>query len=62
VIVERVSTDVQTALREAKLQADIIARGGIPDPRTPRAYASFVRSEIDKWARVAREAKIRLDE
>jgi tripartite-type tricarboxylate transporter receptor subunit TctC len=61
-IVERVSADVQAALREAKLQGDFIGRGGIPDPRTPGAYAAFIRSEIDKWARVAREAKIRLDE
>lgn len=61
-IVERVSADVRAALREPKLQGDIIARGGIPDPRTPSAYAAFIRSEIDKWAGVAREAKVRLDE
>jgi tripartite-type tricarboxylate transporter receptor subunit TctC len=61
-IVERVSADVQAALREPKLRGDIIARGGIPDPRTPSAYAAFIRSEIDKWARVAKEAKVRLDD
>jgi len=59
--VERLSTDIRGALSEAKLRADIIARGGIPDPRTPKAYADFIRSEAEKWARVAKEAQVQLE-
>ena len=36
--VERLSTAIRDALNDAKLRGDIIARGGIPDPRTPKAY------------------------
>jgi tripartite-type tricarboxylate transporter receptor subunit TctC len=61
-LVERVSADIREALKDAKLRGDIIARGGIPDPRTPKAYSDFIRSESEKWARVAKEAQVRLDQ
>ena len=60
-VVERVSAAVRVALNDAKLRSDIIARGGIPDPSTPKAYADFIRSEAKKWSRIAREAQVQLD-
>jgi tripartite-type tricarboxylate transporter receptor subunit TctC len=61
-IVERVSADIQAALRDPQLRADIIARGSIPDPRTPQSYAEFIRAETAKWAQVAKETHIRVEE
>ena len=60
-LVNRISTDVQMVLREATLRDKIIERGSIPDPRTPVEAAEFLRSEIEKWARVAKIANVRLD-
>ncbi|HTN49224.1 MAG TPA: tripartite tricarboxylate transporter substrate-binding protein, partial [Burkholderiaceae bacterium] len=59
--VERLSADIRAALNEPKLRADIIARGGIPDPRTPINYREFIRSEAEKWARAAKEAQVQLE-
>jgi tripartite-type tricarboxylate transporter receptor subunit TctC len=59
--VQRMSDDIREALNEPKLRGDIIARGGIPDPRPPKAYEDFIRSETEKWARVAKEAQVQLE-
>ena len=61
-LVERISADIQKALNDPRLRAEIIARGGIPDPRTPKGYAEFIRAETAKWAQVAKEGRVRVDE
>jgi len=61
-IVERVSADIQKLLNDPQLRERMIDRGGIPDPRTPQEYAAFLRSEIEKWAQVAKAANVRLDQ
>jgi tripartite-type tricarboxylate transporter receptor subunit TctC len=61
-LVERISADIRGALKDPKLHGDIIARGGIPDPQTPKAYGDFIRSEAAKWGRVAKEAQVQLEQ
>jgi tripartite-type tricarboxylate transporter receptor subunit TctC len=61
-IVERVSADIQKVLNDPQMRERMIDRGGIPDPRTPQGYAAFLRSEVDKWAQVAKAANVRLDQ
>jgi tripartite-type tricarboxylate transporter receptor subunit TctC len=61
-IVERVSADIQKLLNDPQLRERMIDRGGIPDPRTPQGYTDFIRSEIEKWAQVAKAANVRLDQ
>jgi tripartite-type tricarboxylate transporter receptor subunit TctC len=61
-IVERVSADIQKLLNDPQLRERMLDRGGIPDPRTPQGYADFLRSEIEKWAQVAKAANVRLDQ
>lgn len=61
-IVERVSADIQKLLNDPQLRERMLDRGGIPDPRTPQEYAAFLRSEIEKWAQVAKAANVRLDQ
>ncbi len=60
-IVEKVSADIQRLLREPALRDKIIERGSIPDPGTPQAYGAFIQREIEKWARVAKAANVKLD-
>lgn len=60
-IVEKISRDTQAALREPALRERMITLGAIPDPRTPKQYADFIRAEIVQWGEVARIAKVKLD-
>jgi tripartite-type tricarboxylate transporter receptor subunit TctC len=61
-VVERLSVDIQMALADPGLSAAIVARGGIPDPRGPAAFADYIRSETAKWAQVIREARVKPEE
>jgi tripartite-type tricarboxylate transporter receptor subunit TctC len=61
-LVERISSDIQQVLSDPKVREDIVAKGGIPDPRTPREYAEFIRMETEKWRKLANEVHIRVDE
>jgi tripartite-type tricarboxylate transporter receptor subunit TctC len=61
-IVERISASIRSALESPELKASIIARGAIPHPHTPGDYAAFIRAEIAKWAPVAKQAGVRLEE
>jgi tripartite-type tricarboxylate transporter receptor subunit TctC len=61
-IVERISADVQQILNEPHMRAEILEKGGVPDPRNPKSYSDFIRAETEKWAKVARDAQIRAEE
>lgn len=39
----------------------LLKRGGIASGNTPAEFAAFVKSEVDKWTRVAKAARIRVD-
>jgi tripartite-type tricarboxylate transporter receptor subunit TctC len=60
-IVNRVSTDIQAILREAGFRDKIIERGSILAPGTPAEFTEYIRTEMEKWARVAKTANVRLD-
>ena len=61
-LVERIGSDVQGVLNDPAMQTDILEKGGVPDPRTPKEYAEFIRAETEKWAKVAKDAQIRAEE
>jgi tripartite-type tricarboxylate transporter receptor subunit TctC len=61
-IVDQASGDIQKVLSDAKVRQTIMERGSIPDPRTPDAYSQFIRTETEKWAQVAKDTKIQVEE
>jgi tripartite-type tricarboxylate transporter receptor subunit TctC len=60
-IVEKIGGDVRRILMDPAMQARIVERGAIPDPRGPAEFTEFVRAEIAKWGDVAKKAQIKLD-
>jgi tripartite-type tricarboxylate transporter receptor subunit TctC len=60
-IIERISADVQTILRDPEIVRRMEEMGGIADPTTPEEFAAFIRAEIAKWREVARAANVRLE-
>ena len=60
-IVTRLNSDIVKVLRSAETQDRLIALGCEPVGNTSREFAVFVSSERDKWARVIKQAGIKLD-
>lgn len=60
-VVEKIGADVRRILLDPAMQARIVERGAIADPRGPAEFAAFVKAEIAKWGEIARKANIRAD-
>lgn len=60
-VVSRLNAEVVRALRSPEIHLRLTALGAEPVGNSPDQFAAFIKSEYNKWGRVAREAKISLD-
>ena len=60
-VLARINSEVRQALVAPDLRERALAAGAEPSPSTPGEFAAFIRSEREKWARVVRAAKVRID-
>lgn len=61
-IVQRLNTEITAALKDEQIVASMRNLGVEPAPTTPEAFDAYIRSETQKWARVIRQANIRIDQ
>jgi tripartite-type tricarboxylate transporter receptor subunit TctC len=61
-IVNKVSVDLQAALRDPEVASALIAQGNEPAPATAQEFASFIRNDTARWAMIVRERHLKLDE
>ena len=59
--IERLNAEVNRALKQPALEQRFEALGCEPAGATPEAFAAYFRADIEKWARVIRNAGVRLD-
>jgi len=57
-IVARLHDEIVRALRAPEVMQRLAADGAEPVGSSPEEFAAFIKSEIDKWAKVARAAGI----
>jgi tripartite-type tricarboxylate transporter receptor subunit TctC len=60
-IVNRLYGELEKALKQQDVVQRLAATGFEPVGSTPTAFADFVRQDIERWARVIRDAGIRMD-
>jgi tripartite-type tricarboxylate transporter receptor subunit TctC len=60
-IQKRIFEEVVKLLRLPEMKELILAQGAQPVGSTPEEFASFLKSETAKWARVIKAANIRAD-
>jgi tripartite-type tricarboxylate transporter receptor subunit TctC len=60
-IVTRLNAEIVKVLRSAETQDRLVALGSDPVGNAPREFAAFVSAERDKWAKVIKQAGIKLD-
>jgi tripartite-type tricarboxylate transporter receptor subunit TctC len=59
-IIEKLNKAATSVLKSDKTRERYIAQGMDPVPSTPAHYAGYLKSEIDKWTKVVRTAKLPL--
>jgi tripartite-type tricarboxylate transporter receptor subunit TctC len=58
-IVDMVNTEIVAALNTPTLREQLATVGVIPETGTPQQFASFIRSEIEKWSGVMKYAGLK---
>jgi tripartite-type tricarboxylate transporter receptor subunit TctC len=61
-IVARLNAGFNSVLKDPKLRARIAELGAEPMPMTPQEFGKLVQSETDKWAKVIKEAGIKVQQ
>jgi tripartite-type tricarboxylate transporter receptor subunit TctC len=59
-IIDKLNREINAALSEPRMKAQIADLGGTPLPGSPAEFAKFIADETEKWAKVIRTANIRL--
>jgi tripartite-type tricarboxylate transporter receptor subunit TctC len=60
-VIARINTDANAALAHPSVKSRFEELGATPKGSTPAELAAFLKSEIDKWGPVIRDARIRID-
>jgi len=61
-IVQKLNAEIVAALNDEQVKASMRNLGVEPAPTTPEQFGSYIRSETAKWAKVIRQANIKIDQ
>lgn len=60
-IVERLSKETAAAMQSPEIRERTLAQGATPVGNSPAEFERFVRSEVERWTKIIRQAGIRLE-
>jgi tripartite-type tricarboxylate transporter receptor subunit TctC len=60
-IVAKVSGELVKMLKAPEMKEKILQQGGLASGNTPEEFTAYVKAEIDKWARVAKAARVQVE-
>ena len=60
-IIERLNTDLRKTMAEPEIKAGLVAQAIELQPSTPEELQDYMRSEIDKWAKVVKDAGAKIE-
>jgi len=60
-VLDRLAAETAKAAKSAEMQEKLAAQGFIPDGSGPAAFAAYVKDEIAKYARIVKDANIKVD-
>ncbi|QJR13776.1 Bug family tripartite tricarboxylate transporter substrate binding protein [Usitatibacter palustris] len=60
-IVDRLSAEIQKVLAKPEVQEQMLVQGAYATPSSPEQAQAAIRAEIDKWAKVIKDANIKAD-
>ncbi len=60
-MVAKANADLAKMLKSPDMKEKILQQGGIASGNSPEEFAAFIKSETDKWAKVAKAAHVRVE-
>lgn len=60
-IINRVNTEIMATLKLPDVRARIVATGAEPAPNSPAEFDGYIKSEIGRWTKVIKEARIKVE-
>jgi tripartite-type tricarboxylate transporter receptor subunit TctC len=60
-ILDRLSAEIQKVLAKPEVQEQMLVQGAYATPTTPEQAQAAIRAEIEKWAKVIKDANIKAD-
>lgn len=60
-MVVKANAELAKMLKSPDMKEKILRQGGIASGNSPEEFAAFIKSETDKWAKVAKAAKVRVE-
>ena len=60
-MIVKANSELAKMLKSPDMKEKILQQGGIASGNSPEEFATFVRNETEKWAKVAKAAKIRVE-
>ena len=60
-IVDKLNNEINAALADPKMKAQLAEFGGVPMPMTPADFGRLIADETEKWAKVIKFAGIKAD-
>jgi tripartite-type tricarboxylate transporter receptor subunit TctC len=60
-MVVKVNAELAKMLKAPEMKEKILQQGGIASGNSPEEFSAFIKSETEKWAKVAKAAKVKLE-
>jgi tripartite-type tricarboxylate transporter receptor subunit TctC len=60
-VVDKVSSDVQRALKEPDIAQPFATQGMEPHPTSPQGLASYIREDTARWSKIVKERNLKVD-
>jgi tripartite-type tricarboxylate transporter receptor subunit TctC len=60
-VLDRLAAETAKAAKSAEMQEKLASQGFIPDGSGSAAFASYVKDEIAKYAKIVKDANIKVD-
>ena len=59
-LVNRIGAAIVRQMSQPALQQSLAQLGFVPQPRGPEAFGAYLKAEVERWARIIRDANIQI--
>ena len=59
-LVQRIGAAIVKQVSQPAMQQALLQLGFVPQPRGPEAFGTYLGSEVERWAKIIRDANIQI--